>query len=110
MARQTRQQRRERRAQSEGSGSGGGHVPPRPVRLSPEPAPLGPTPSSAQPRRARGRFLAECVAELRKVEWPRQQQVIAGTVVVLVACVIVGFYLWGADQVFKRLVENVLLK
>jgi preprotein translocase subunit SecE len=30
--------------------------------------------------------------------------------VVLIACVIVGVYLWGADLVFKRLVQNVLLR
>ena len=48
-------------------------------------------------------------AELKKVEWPTQPQLIQGTVVVLVACVIVGVYLWGADQIFQRLVQNVFL-
>jgi len=52
----------------------------------------------------------ESYAELRKVEWPRQQQVIQGTLVVLVACIVVGLYLWGADQVFQRLVQRVLLR
>ena len=31
-------------------------------------------------------------------------------VVVLVACIVVGLYLWGADQVFKPLVQKVLLR
>ena len=31
------------------------------------------------------------------------------TVVVLSACTIGGIYLWGADQVFRPLVENVFL-
>jgi preprotein translocase subunit SecE len=57
-----------------------------------------------------GRFLAESWAELKKVEWPTQRQVISATVVVLVACAIVGVYLWGADQVSKRLVEHVFLR
>src|SRR5262249_2765350 len=57
-----------------------------------------------------GRFLAECWAELKKVEWPTQKQVISATVVFLVACTIVGVYLWGADQVSKRLVEHVFLR
>ena len=35
----------------------------------------------------------ESWAELKKVEWPGQNQVIQGTVVVLVACLIVGIYL-----------------
>jgi preprotein translocase SecE subunit len=44
------------------------------------------------------------------VEWPGQSQVIQGTAVVLIACMIVGFYLYVADQAFKRLVENVFLR
>ena len=48
-------------------------------------------------------------AELKKVEWPRQNQVIQGTVVVLVACAIVGVYLWLNDQVWKQFVSKVLL-
>jgi preprotein translocase subunit SecE len=57
----------------------------------------------------RGSFIRESWGELQKVEWPTQSQVIQGTVVVLVACIIVGIYLWGADQVFRRLVQQVFL-
>jgi preprotein translocase subunit SecE len=35
--------------------------------------------------------------------------VIQGAVVVIVACAIVGAYLWGADQILRRLVQNVLI-
>ena len=56
------------------------------------------------------RFVSESGGELKKVEWPGQQQLIQGTIVVLIACLIVGVYLYGADLLFKRLVENVLLK
>jgi len=55
------------------------------------------------------RFIAECVAELKKVDWPGQRQVMTGTVVVLIACAIVGTYLYIADLVFQPLVERVLL-
>ena len=55
-------------------------------------------------------FLGESVAELKKVEWPGQNQVIQGTVVVIVACAIVGVYLWLNDQVWKEVVQKVLLK
>ena len=41
---------------------------------------------------------------------PGQNQVIQGTVVVLVACVIVGVYLWLNDQLWKEFVQKVLLK
>ena len=55
------------------------------------------------------RFVNECVAELKKVEWPGQNQVIQGTVVVLVACAIVGVYLWLNDQLWKQVVEKIFL-
>ena len=59
--------------------------------------------------RRRSNFFAESWAELKKVEWPGQNQVIQGTVVVLIACLIVGVYLWLADEVFRRFVQHVLL-
>jgi preprotein translocase subunit SecE len=59
--------------------------------------------------RQRGRFIKECWAELKKVEWPSRAQVTQGTVVVIIACVIVGTYLYAADQLFKPFVRTVLL-
>ena len=47
-------------------------------------------------------------AELKKVEWPTQNQTIQGTVVVLVACIIVGTFLWVNDQVWKEVVKKLL--
>jgi len=58
----------------------------------------------------RSNFIQESWAELKKVEWPRQNQVIQGTVVVIVACIIVGVYLWLNDQLWKEFVQKVLLK
>ena len=54
-------------------------------------------------------FVAESWAELKKVEWPTQSQLIQGVVVVLIACVIVGVFLYAADQVFRRLVQDILI-
>jgi preprotein translocase subunit SecE len=54
-------------------------------------------------------FIGESIAELKKVEWPGQNQVIQGTVVVLIACIIVGTYLWVNDQVWQEFVKKVLL-
>jgi preprotein translocase subunit SecE len=110
MARQTRAQRRARRAQQAASEP---QVAPRSrarqlsVRAAPEPAPAAP----ARGREGGGtrRFVSESWGELKKVEWPTQNQLIQGVAVVLIACLIVGVYLWGADLVFKRLVQNVLL-
>ena len=55
------------------------------------------------------RFIRESVAELKKVEWPGQSQVIQGTVVVLVACLVVGTYLYINDQIWKQVVSKLLL-
>ena len=114
MARQTRAQRRARRAQmapaNEAALPG---RPPAPPRGRPT-ARAGARPEPArEPRTVPGsgarRFIAESWAELKKVEWPTQNQLIQGVVVVLIACLIVGVFLWGADLVFKRLVQDVLL-
>jgi preprotein translocase subunit SecE len=112
MARQTREQRRARRA---GAPADGAQAAERPRANQPQT--LRATPAArAEPveRRVPGsrgrRFVAESWAELKKVEWPNQNQLIQGVVVVLVACIVVGLYLWGADQVFKPLVQKVLLR
>lgn len=69
--------------------------------------------TQAGSRRERGglrQFVAECVAELRKVDWPGQRQLVSATVVVIIAIFAVGLYLWVADEAFSRLVKNVLLR
>jgi preprotein translocase subunit SecE len=114
MARQTRAQRRARRAQMAPSTEAalpGGPRPPAPPRPT---ARAGGRPEpEREPRAVPGggtrRFIGESWAELKKVEWPTQAQLIQGVVVVLIACLIVGIYLWGADLVFKRLVQDVIL-
>ncbi len=71
----------------------------------PQPQPQGPGPED----RHRSNFIAESWAELKKVEWPTQNQVIQGTVVVLIACLVVGTYLYINDQVWKQVVSKLLL-
>jgi len=63
----------------------------------------------AETAQRRSNFLAESYAELRKVEWPGQAQVIQGTVVVLIACLVVGVYLYVNDIVWKHVVSKVFL-
>ena len=108
MARETRRQRRDARraeggdAQRSRSRSQGPAVP----------AADGPVESTvAVPHghKKRFTFVRESYAELRKVEWPNRAQVIQGTVVVIVACAIVGAYLWGVDQVMRRLVQDIFI-
>jgi len=59
--------------------------------------------------RRRFSFFREVIGELHKVEWPNRAQVIQGTVVVIVACAIVGTFLYVADLVLKPLVQHLLL-
>ena len=106
MARETRSQRRAQRQAEQAGGpprtptkptangedggrrpSGGGRKPPPP------------------PRRERGSFISESWGELKKVEWPGQSQVIQATVVVLVACIVVGVYLYVNDRVWSHVVQ-----
>ena len=58
---------------------------------------------------ARGQFIRESYAELRKVDWPSRRQTFQGVVVVIIACTIVGVYLWGLDQIIRPVVDRVLL-
>jgi preprotein translocase SecE subunit len=112
MARPTRQQRRERRAQRPEPALAGGPptAPPRP-----RPTAAGGSEPHREPRRESGglpgiRFIRESWGELKKVEWPGQHQVITGTTVVLIACVIVGAFLYANDIVWKHVVQNFLIK
>ena len=115
MARQTRQQRRARRAQQQTGGGGDSKMVQRARARQAQVRP-GATPPKSQggQRRTPGggarRFIAESWAELKKVEWPGQSQLIQGVVVVLVACVVVGVYLYGADLIWKRFVQDILLR
>jgi preprotein translocase subunit SecE len=56
-----------------------------------------------------GQFIRESYAELRKVDWPNQRQLVSSTVAVIIAVAVVGFFLWVADEAFSRLVRDVLL-
>jgi preprotein translocase subunit SecE len=118
VARNTRQRRRQRRR---AQGGGGDQQQAQPsvsqrartrqqaVRPAAQP-PKTQTGSRRVPGGGFRRFVSESWAELKKVEWPNQSQVMQGTIVVIIACVIVGAYLYAADLVFKPFVRDILLK
>jgi preprotein translocase subunit SecE len=110
MARPTRQQRRARRSERGGSSLAEQSRAAREARsLQAQKA----QPGRKQEPERRGfgpfRFVLESAGELKKVDWPGRQQVIQGTVVVILACAIVGGYLFLADAALKRFVQTVLL-
>jgi preprotein translocase SecE subunit len=115
MARTSRQQRRQRRGIAAGT---------PPLKPAPKPQPVEPVREakveSTEPgveRQSEGRrgipgvqFIKESIAELKKVEWPTQHQVVSGTAVVIVACVLVGTFLYVNDRVWSYLVQHLLLR
>jgi preprotein translocase SecE subunit len=103
-SRAERRARREARERSGGGGSDGGQATTRPA-LQPATSHAG---SRSDQNWAR-RFVGESVSELKKVEWPSQNHLIQGTVVVIVACVVMGSYLYLVDQIFSKFVSKVLL-
>ena len=117
MARSTRQQRRRNRQQKQqpqqADGQQQASVSQRARSRQAQVRPAAQPPKTQTGRRGGGggsrRFIAECWAELKKVDWPSQRQVMTGTVVVIIACAIVGTYLWVLDLAIQPFVERLLL-
>ena len=107
MARQARQQRRAQRQQA-GEQNISQRARSRQQQVRPSAQPAKQQTGRREPRE-RGKFVKESWGELKKVEWPGQTQVIQGTVVVIIACAIVGLYLWVNDLAWQRIVENIFL-
>jgi len=119
VARQTRQQRRARRQEGDGAKPAA-----KPAAAAEQPKvtqrararqqqvrPGAAPPKQQTGRREtqqRGRFVRESWAELKKVEWPGRAQVTQATIVVIIACGIVGAFLYVCDFAFKNLVEQIL--
>jgi len=50
-------------------------------------------------------FLLEVRSELKKVTWPSRKEVSSTTLVVIATSIFFGFYLWGLDLVFSRVLS-----
>ena len=120
MARSSRQQRRARRAQTQPALAGGA-PPAAPPPAARRTAAAGDSEPSRRPQQRTTRerripfsgtahFLQESYGELKKVEWPNQKAVVSGTAVVMIACTIVGTYLWLNDRLWQYVVHHLLLR
>jgi preprotein translocase subunit SecE len=110
MARPTRQQRRARRVgRDQATSSEQARASRQDRSLQYEKLQPGRKPERTGGRFGFVRFIGESAGELKKVDWPNRPQVIQGTVVVILACAIVGGYLFVADLAIKRFVETILL-
>jgi preprotein translocase SecE subunit len=112
VARQTRSERRARRA-AQAESRAALERSPQPRQPQQQQARPTPAPAQADGRHVPGeggkRFVSESWAELKKVDWPGQHQLVQGTAVVLIACLVTGVYLFLADELFRRFVQHVLL-
>jgi preprotein translocase subunit SecE len=52
-------------------------------------------------------FLKDVKAELKKVTWPSRQEVQSTTVVVIIASVFFGFYLFFMDVIFSWIMSQI---
>ena len=52
-------------------------------------------------------FLREVRAELKKVTWPSKNEVYSTTIVVIIATVFFGFYLYFMDLIFSWVLNQV---
>ena len=55
-------------------------------------------------------FFTEVRSELKKVTWPSRKEVYSTTLVVIATSILFGFYLWGLDIVFSRVMSLVLAR
>jgi preprotein translocase subunit SecE len=52
-------------------------------------------------------FLKETKAELKKVTWPSRNEVTSTTIVVIIATVFFGFYLFFMDLIFSWVITQI---
>ncbi len=74
----------------------------------------GPSPRTAQPARGgvlgwRPRFLMDIISELRKVIWPKREDVYHLTVVIVIVTLIIGAILGAIDISFGWIIDKTLL-
>jgi preprotein translocase subunit SecE len=105
VARETRRQRRVGRAAAGDGAASGRRSRAQQIRPSAQPVKQQ---TGRKAEHQRGQFVRESAAELRKVDWPSRRQTFQGVVVVIIACIIVGAYLYGLDQVFRPLVDRII--
>ena len=106
MARETRRQRRAARAAAGDGAQTGARS--RAAQVRPAQTPVKQQ-TGRKSEKQRGQFIRESYAELQQGRLADRNQTFQGVVVVIIACVIVGAYLWGLDQIIRPVVDRVLL-
>lgn len=52
-------------------------------------------------------YLEDVASEMRKVNWPSQQELIDNTIIVIVASLVVSLIIYGVDRVISRVLQIV---
>ncbi len=52
-------------------------------------------------------FLKQVRAELKKVSWPSRNEVYSTTIVVIIATIFFGFYLFFMDVIFSWILDQI---
>jgi preprotein translocase subunit SecE len=50
-------------------------------------------------------FFTDVVKEMKKVTWPKKDELRESTVVVLVTCLLISLFTWGIDQVITQMLK-----
>jgi preprotein translocase subunit SecE len=50
-----------------------------------------------------GTFVREVGNEMKKVSWPKKEQLIESTIITIVVCLIITLFVFAVDQIFSRL-------
>jgi len=59
------------------------------------------------PGGALGNYLVEVRKEMRKVNWPKRQELLSNTTLTLVASVAISLFIFGADQIISTVLRFV---
>ena len=52
-------------------------------------------------------FLKDVRAEMKKVTWPSRREVYSTTIVVIIATIFFGFFLYAIDILFSWVIKNI---
>ncbi len=55
-----------------------------------------------------GKGFRDMKGEVKKVVWPTKSQIINNTIVVMVAMLVIGAFIWGLDAILSLLVDLLL--
>ena len=59
------------------------------------------------PGGAAGNYIVEVRKEMRKVNWPKRQELVSNTALTLVASLVISLFIFLSDQVISRILSLI---